>query len=820
MKGHSLALLLPSLLVLSAGQLQAQEQQGFDIEEIISIGTRASGRTVTDSLVPVDVISERAIVNSGAVDTADMLRKLAPSFNMNNTTTSDGQDVMRPATLRSLAPDQVLVLVNGKRRHQFALVAVQENVGRGSAGTDLSAIPLSAIKRVEILRDGAAAQYGSDAIAGVINIVLKDADGANLWGQYRTTAEGDGTTYKAGGHWGRALAEGGHVNVTYEYVDAGSLNRASPSDWFGASPVTRQLVLVGEPDVTSHNLWFNASLPLGTGSLYSFGGFSEKRGESLGFFRGPDDGRVWTALYPDGVTPELGTDTEDRSFALGYRWLVSDWDMDLSYVWGQNRIAFSNLRSLNASYGPDGPTRAYDGALINQQQLFNIDAVRGMELGRFGNVSVALGAEVRTDRFKQQAGDEVSYARGDTLCDENFVNSNDPGKDPLTCSFDNGSGAQVGITAPGMQGFQGYSPDMAISASRDSQAVYGDVEFELSDRLHMGAALRYEHFDDFGGATNGKLTGRYDLTDALALRAAWSSGFRAPGMQQAWFTQRSISLDNGELADLVTLRPNDALAAELGFKPLREETSQNFSVGLTYTGARWTSSLDWYSIDIADRVVYSGNISRTGDPVHPVDQFFDRYDGPGEALDGVRNVSVFTNAVDTRTTGLDWVNEWGFDLDAGATLVLEASLHLNNTRIDQINTSSSIVPDSWVFDDSQALLLTRAQPRERGIVALNYSRDAWRVTGRANYYGPVTSASYGTPQHTWSAKTLFDLTAQWALGAHWVLAGGVLNVLDTRPDTWGEDGFPFTELGFNYGWTTFPFSLAGREYYLRATWQF
>lgn len=820
MKGHPLALLSAFPLVISTAPLLAQDQQTFDIEEIISIGTRASGRTVTDSLVPVDVISERAIVASGAVDTADMLRKLAPSFNMNNTTTADGQDVMRPATLRSLAPDQVLVLVNGKRRHQFALVAVQENVGRGSAGTDLSAIPLTAIKRVEILRDGAAAQYGSDAIAGVINIVLKDADGANLWGQYRTTAEGDGTTYKAGGHWGRAFADGGHINFTYEYVDADALNRASDSDWFGASPVRRQLVLVGEPELSSHNLWFNASLPLGIGSVYSFGGFSNKQGESLGFFRGPEDGRVWTALYPEGVTPELGTETRDQSFALGYRWLASAWDMDLSYTWGQNRIAFTNLRSLNASYGPSGPTRAYDGALINQQQLLNIDAVRLLEFDELGNVSVALGAEIRADSFRQQAGDEVSYARGDTLCDENFVNSTDPGKNPLDCTFDNGTGPEVGITAPGMQGFQGYSPSMTISESRNSWALYSDLEFEVSDRLHMGAALRYEHFDDFGGATNGKLTGRYDLTDALALRAAWSSGFRAPGMQQAWFTQRSISLDNGELADLVTLRPNDALAAELGFKPLQEETSQNFSLGLTYTGDRWTSSLDWYLIDIADRVVYSGNISRTGDASHPVDQFFDRYDGPGELLDGVRNVSLFTNAVDTRTTGLDWVNEWGFDLDAGATLVLEASAHLNNTGIEKVNTSSSIVPDAWVFDDSQALLLTRAQPRQRAIVALNYSRDTWRVTGRANYYGPVSSASYGTPRHTWSAKTLFDLTAQWDLSEHLTLSGGVLNLLDTRPDNWGEDGFPFTELGFQYGWTTFPFSLAGREYYLRANWQF
>ena len=816
----SCRLLIFASVVSAQSSWLAAAEVAMDIEEIISLGTRNAGRTATDSLVPVDVISALAIEGSGAVDTNDMLRKLAPSFNLNNTTTSDGQDLMRPASLRGMSPDQILVLVNGKRRHQFAMVAVQENVGRGSAGTDLSAIPLTAIKRVEILRDGAAAQYGSDAIAGVINIVLKDAEVGNLWGQYRTTTAGDGTSYKAGGHFGVAFERGGHLNLTYEVVDQETMNRAAKSDWFGASPIFTQRVLVGEPQLESHALWFNVTVPLGGGEAYAFGGYSDKQGESLGFYRGPDDGRVWSSLYPQGVTPELGTRSEDSSIALGYRTTIGAWDGDVSVAWGENRMEYRNSRSLNASYGPDSPTQAYDGALVFDQLTVNADILRQLDLSFAANATLALGLEWRTDGFQQQAGEAVSYARGDTLCDENFVNADDAGKDPLTCLYDSGSGSVNGTTTPGMQGFQGYSPAMVLTESRSNWAAYGDAEMNFTDRLHAGFALRYENYSDFGDTLNGKMTARYDLTDALALRAGVSTGFRAPGMQQSYFTQRSISLDNGELADLVTIRPGDELANELGFEHLEEEVSQNFSFGFAYTGSRWTSTLDAYQVNIENRVAYSGNISRTGDVSNPIDTFFDRHSGPGEALDGVKNVSVFTNAVDTQTQGFDWVNEWGFDFQGGNSMVLEASFHLNKTTVEKINTTSDIVPVATIFNDSQALLLTDAQPQQRAVMSATFIESDWSGTARANYYGSVSSASYGTPKNTWAGKTLVDITGQWDVSRSVQLSAGVLNIFDTYPDAWGANGAPFTELGFNYGWTTFPFSLAGREYYLRAAWRF
>ena len=782
------------------------------VEVITTIGTRVAGRSETESTAPVDIISEETILNSGAANTMDMLRKLAPSFNMNNTTTSDGQDLMRPATLRSLGADQVLVLVNGKRRHQQSLVAVQQNVGRGNAGTDLSAIPLTAISRVEILRDGAAAQYGSDAIAGVINLVLKSSEGGSVWSQYRTTSEGDGDTVDFGGNYGFEVGDGGSLNLTYEYKNADEMNRATDTTWFDAISEPRQLLLVGEAAVESHSLWYNLEMPVGEGEFYSFGGYTVKEGESRGFYRSAADNRTWSNIYPEGITPELGTETADTSVAVGYRQPLGEWDMDASLVYGKNKLEFRNIASINASYGPDSPTSADDGGLEFNQTTFNLDFTRSYDVDFADDgVAIAVGFEWRQDGYAIEAGEEVSYARGDTWCGEAST--------PAALAANDPNVEGCAVTAPGMQGFAGYRPEMEIDTDRDSIALYLDSEWYLTDKLTAGAAVRYEDYSDFGNTTIGKLSGRYAVNDALSFRGAVSTGFRAPGVQQKHFTQRSISIDNGNLVDLVTLRPDSALASELGFNELKEETSNNFSLGLVYDGEVWSTTLDIYRIDIDDRIVYSGGINASVNA--EVAAFFDRHSASGDGqLDGVANVEIFTNAIDTQTTGIDWVNTWSFDLDNGAALSLEASAHMNDTEIQGINTSSSIVPDSVVFDESQQLLVEEAQPGERGVLAATYALNNWSVTGRINYFGEVSTASYGTAKKTWGAKSTVDLTGYYDVNDNIRVSGGIVNLLDETPDEWGEEGDIFPALGFKYGWTSFPFSLAGREYYLRASYRF
>jgi iron complex outermembrane receptor protein len=781
-----------------------------DIERIVTVGTRMSNRTVADSPAPIDIISAEAIKNSGATSTPDMLRKLAPSFNMANTTTSDGQDLMRPASLRSLGPDQVLVLINGKRRHQQAVVAVQENVGRGSAGTDLSSIPMTAISRIEILRDGAAAQYGSDAIAGVINIILKDSEGGTVWTQYGETSEGDGESFELGANYGFKIGDRGMLNLTFEYADNGEMNRATPTTWGGSISDPRVLLLIGEAETEMTSIWANFSYDLDESSqLYAFGGFTAKEGESLGFYRPADDNRVWSTLYPEGVTPKLGSQSEDFSLVVGYKTEIGDWGIDASIVTGENRFEFSNLESLNASFGPESPTSAYDGALVFSQTTFNLDAVTSVDLGFYDETSIAIGVEYRIDGYQQEAGDIVTYGRGNVLCAESVNPTGDP-------SFKACSGADM--TSPGMQGFQGYSPEMAIDTDRKSFAVYLDIETYLNEDLLVAAAVRYEDYDDFGSTVIGKLSTHLTLTDELALRASASTGYRAPGMQQANFTQRSISFVDGQLQDLVTLRPNDALTQELEFQELKEETSTSISIGLVYNSGNFSSTLDVYQIDIDDRIAYSGNISRsTSDAVNA---FFDRHSGAGDALDGVANVSVFTNAIDTETFGLDWVNQYTQEIDSLGNIVYELAYHHNNTEVSNINTSSSIVPDEVVFDASQVLLVERGQPQDRLSVSAMVDLDSWTVTGRMTHYGEVSTAAYGTPKNTWGAKNLFDVTAQWHVTDQLEISGGILNLTDEYPDAWGENGAGFTELGFKYGWASFPFSLAGREYFVRASYNF
>ncbi|NRA60193.1 MAG: TonB-dependent receptor [Psychrobium sp.] len=804
------ASLVATLALQMSLSVHAAEQKSADkkIEVITTIGSRVSGRTDTESAAPVDIISQDTIANSGAGNTMDLLRKVAPSFNMNNTTTSDGQDLMRPATLRGLGADQVLVLINGKRRHQQSLVAVQQNVGRGNAGTDLSAIPLSSISRIEILRDGAAAQYGSDAIAGVINIVLKSSEGGSISTGLRTTSEGDGDTVDFAANYGFEIGDGGNLNLTYEFKDADEMNRATETTWFGAIETPKKLLLVGEAAIVSHSLWYNMQLPLGEGDLYSFGGFTSKEGESKGFYRSAADNRVWSNLYPTGITPELGSKTEDTSVAIGYKQDIGEWEFDISLNYGHNELSFRNIASVNASYGPDSPTSAESGSLETNQTTFNLDVTRFYDDSSIAEngVGIAVGFEWRQDGYVINAGDEVSYARGDTLCGEaSDPTSADPSK-------------QCVVTAPGMQGFAGYRPEMEIDTNRNNISIYVDSEWYFSDQLTVGAAVRYEDYSDFGDTVIGKLTARYEFNDEFSVRGAMSTGFRAPGVQQKHFTQRSITIDNGKLTDLVTIRPDSELAAELGFSPLKEETSQNFSLGFVYSGDIYSTTIDLYRVEISDRIVYSSPIRRGINS--QIDAFFDAHGTSGDKkLDGVANIEIFTNAIDTQSTGLEWVNTWQFDLDNGQ-LALDASFHFSETKTTGVNTSSSIVPDSAIYDEPSRLLVEEAQPGEKAVFSSTYSTDDYSITGRINYFGEVSTASYGTVKKTWGAKSTVDITGFYDINENLRLSAGIVNLLDEKPDEWGVEGDFFVDLGFKYGWTSFPFSLAGREYYAKATYRF
>ena len=524
--------LIASAVLLATSQAYAQTAAQPAAEEqqtVVVLGSRATAKTALDTAAPVGLINAKDLQTAGPLELGKLLQTLDPSFNFSTTFISDGTDIIRPATLRSLGPDQLLVLVNGKRRHQQALVNVQQTIGRGSAGTDINAIPLSAIHHIEVLRDGAAAQYGSDAIAGVINIVLKsNVNETALSGQVGTTKEGDGDMVSGSVNRGWALGEdGGYINLSLEGRKRDETNRAGPDSLRVDPPRVTQRI--GDSDAKDAYLWWNAALPVDKSSeFYTFGGVSKRKGDSSGFFRSKGDGRNVPAVYPEGFLPNIRTTVKDASLAFGYRRdLPNDWKADISINHGMSELDFHEKQTINVSYWyepkPGGgiyaesPFEADTGKLKFNQTTFNADVKGPVKFGS-EEVFVATGFEYRRDNYEIVAGDPVSYQYGRT---------NNPA---ITILNQNG-----GVAASGTQGFPGYTPATAVDEGRHNIALFLDTEYHPVKDLLLGAAVRYEKYSDFGNTVTGKFSARWDPTKKFGLRGSVSSGFRAPGVQQKFY---------------------------------------------------------------------------------------------------------------------------------------------------------------------------------------------------------------------------------------------------------------------------------------------
>lgn len=805
-----------------AAEAEAEEGPAGFGGEITVTGTRVAGRSAIDTPAPVDIIDQEAIRRSGATETGKILQLLAPSFNFSTTTISDGTDIIRPATLRALGPDQVLVLVNGKRRHQQALLNVQQTIARGSAGYDINSIPASAIRRIEVLRDGAAAQYGSDAIAGVINIILKDqTDSTDVTLDFGQHYEGDGEVLGAGVNSGWSIFGDGFLNLTVEYLDRGETNRAGV-DTLRVSP-PRVTQRIGDADSEQASLWLNAALPVGGGELYAFGGWSNRQGNSSGFFRSAGDGRTVPALYPDGFLPTLITEPTDTSVVAGYRGTFANgWGWDASVNWGVSEFQFREENTVNVTYwyeplDPNDPTGARfesspvaadTGTLQYDQTSFNLDFTGEVDWGvGAGPLYVALGAEWREEGFEITPGDEVSYEYGRT-------------NDRTIPIFDQ-NGA---IGQPGTQGFPGWSPNEAVNGDRDNFALYADFESQLSKNFFAGASVRYEDYSDFGDTVIGKLSGRFDFSKRLSLRGTLSTGFRAPSVQQVFYSQRSTNLNAaGVLTDTLTARQGGDVTSAFGIPPLAEETSENYSIGLVARPHdRFRFTVDFYRIDIEDRIVFSSNIQPEGgdcgtpfDPARcPIRAILDPI--------GVGQVLFFTNAIDTQTDGVDLVAVWEVPLRNETLLSLEGAFHFNSTEVVARRSTSDILPAEVLFDQAQVTLIEEGQPGEHFVLSGTYYAGPWTANLRFNHFGEVAGEGF-TPgfKQTWSAKTLTDLSITRELGDNLRLTVGGLNIFDEYPDEWDQNrAFPFPQLGFTYGWETLPFGINGGYYFARLGYSF
>jgi len=832
---------------VSAGAtMKADFTLAAKLEEAVTVtGTRVKGRTSTETLAPVDVIDGEAIRATGATETGKILQLLEPSFNFSTTYISDGTDIIRPATLRSLNPDQVLVLVNGKRYHQQSLMNYQQTIARGSAGYDINSIPASAIDHIEVLRDGAAAQYGSDAIAGVINIILKrqtnltdiNADAGRYYkanpalplGASPDAETGHGAQLMGSANTGFAVGNGGFVNLTFEYRDRGETNRAGP-DSLRVNPA-RVVQRIGDPKAKDALIWLNADVPAGNGALYAFGGYSYRKGNSSGFFRSAGDGRTVPALYPNGFLPTIETQPTDAHGVLGYRADINkDWAWDLSGSYGKSRFKFHESNTVNVSYfyeprdannpnGPkynESPTSADTGALGYDQLNFNLDLTGRVAWGfGAGPLNVATGAEWRREGYTIDAGDPVSYQYGRT-------------NNPAIRILDQTGG----VAAIGTQGFPGYSPREAVNEHRSNVALYVDFESLLASNFLAGAAARYEHYSDFGSTLTGKISGRYNFNDHYSLRGTVSTGFRAPGVQQEFYNSRSTNLNSaGVLTDTLTARQDSDVTRAFGIPPLKQETSKNFSFGLVSKPTdKLRLTLDLYRIDIDDRIIFSSNIqpedaATCGAPVNasrcPIRAILDPF--------RVGQVQFFTNAIDTKTQGLDVVALYDVPLGE-STLSLELASDLNKTQVKNRKSSSGILPAAVLFDQAQVTLVEEGQPRQHHVLGATYRRGGWGANVRFNYFGKVAGEGFtprpegcatnpcgGGFKQTWGGKWLTDASFTVPLKKDTLsLTVGGLNVFDVYPDNWDlVKAFPFPQLGFLYGWETLPFGINGGYYYAR-----
>ncbi|WP_404936305.1 TonB-dependent receptor plug domain-containing protein [Pseudoalteromonas sp. SG44-8] len=831
-----LQLAIASTLATSATAIaveQTADTTAQDIEVISVTGTRRSLRSLSESTVPVDLLTSRDLATTGQLEISQVLAAQLPSFNYPSATLADGTDHAKPAVLRGLAPDHTLVLVNGKRRHSGALLNLGGTVGRGSTAVDLNNIPTSAIKRVEVLRDGAAAQYGSDAIAGVINIVLKDADeGGSVsytYGQYDSQMAGsaqlketiidsqgklgfvkgddrrvnDGITRTASANAGFSLTENGFINISIETRNNEPTNRSgidereqynrNENGALDPKELTfdRYNHRFGKADVEDIALFYNLGYDFSDDlSLYSFASYSNRKGNSGGFYRRAKDNRNVPSVYPDGFLPNIDTDVDDYSFAIGLNGVSNDWTWDISTNYGRNDFALGVSNSINTSMGANSPTEFDNGALVYEQFLVNMDASNSFDLGLPDDVFVTIGTEYRHENYQIKAGEQASYL---TVLDAQGVP----------------------VAAGGAQVLSGFSPDSATDKSRHNIALFAEFDTYLTENWNAVLAGRFEDYSDFGSTFTAKLASHYSITPSLSLRGAISSGFRAPSLAQTSYKSVSTVFENGVPREVGLFPSSEAAAKALGAKDLDAEESVNMTAGFIFTEGNFSFTLDAYRIDIDDRIVLSENLE--GPAVEAILQ---------QAAElNTQSVRYFTNAIDSRTQGVDIVATYLLGLADYGDLRLSAAVNFNDTEVTHVKDNP---PELEALGDGYQYFARREISRfEKGTPADKWNLSAtWdyeniQATLRATRYGEVVDTSSSAEgDELLKAKWLTDIEVAYRPTEQWKLALGANNLFDQYPqDTLSNIGYSDFNQIFTYSGFT-PYSLDGRFVYANVTFNF
>jgi len=838
--------LLAASPTAAAQDSSTQGSSATTLDTVSVLGSRTKPRTVSSSAVPIDIISGEEFRNQGATDALDQLKVLVPSFNVSTIPIDDAASLVRPANLRGLPPDNTLLLVNGKRFHRSAVITfLGHGLSDGAQGPDLSVFPSLALEQVDVLRDGAAAQYGSDAIAGVLNFGLKklrEGGTAEVFtGKYY---EGDGLTTQYSAQIGLPLTEHGFATFTAEWRKADDTSRSVQRDDAAAAAaagypgVQDPAQIWGSPKVDD-DFKFVANLGLTTENVdfYLFGNYAKREVDGGFYYRDPtsrsgvysnDGGETllvgnltgagtcpgialrdpsgnllpyagvaaavgalpancftFLSSLPGGFTPRFGGELEDSSVFAGAKGTLGEWYWDVSGSYGRNDIEFTIYNTVNASLGPDQPANLYfrPGGNTQTEKNFNVDVSRDIPVTFSSQpLRLALGAEWREESFKISQGDGPSTAIG-----------------PLT---------EQGF-ALGSNGFNGFSPRTAGTFDRRNWAAYADLEAQLTEKFLLAGALRFEDYDSFGSTTTGKLTGRFDFTPTFAIRGAYNTGFRAPTPGQANISQISTVFGGTALEDIATLPPTNPIAQIKGAQPLTPEESKNFSLGAVWTEGDWLVTLDGYRIEVEDRIALSTSFTITDEERAALVA-----GGNAEAA-SISQVTYFGNAFDTTTTGVDLVTSYKSDHFGGDTTYSLAA-NWNKTKVDRFDTD--------FIDEARVYKLEKSLPKTKGYFSIHHQRQIFHANLRFNYYsswyedhldsGVISAEDGGLPIYGGSA-VIVDAEVGWKFDSGLYFSLGAQNLFDRTPakNPWG--GVAGAEYPVHS-----PYGFNGGFYYARVGWKF
>lgn len=865
---HALALAIIGLTTAAGAQTSpptAAPGKADEGQTISVTGSRVSTmRSLTETSTPVDMIRREDITASGQLQLQNALSVAVPSFSVSKPSTAGALDFTSSPTLRGLGPGDLLLLVNGKRRHTTGALNLNNQIGRGDVGYDFNTLPPAAIGRVEVLRDGASAVYGADAVAGVINVILDKSIGGYGTAQIGATDRGDGETLDASVGFGLRVGDGGVVRTTVRVNERKRGNRAeldSRQQYFGTNPATGALTSIsgnygsgtgltpssgrldpreatidrdnhwlGDSPFRSGSVFVNGELPLGEVTVYAFGGASTLTGRSQGFFRRAGDDRTVRALHPDGFRPFQKSDFENVSLAVGVRGGgLMGFDWDVSTLYGRSLLDDRIENSNNASLGTSSPTAAYVGGVRFGQWTTNIDLTRELALGASTPARFATGVELRREDFESVAGEPDSYRIGGAAILD---------------------GPNAGRPAPvGMQMLPGLTPNDVRKVDRNSTAFYAELEQDLSRNWVITGAARYERFSDFGNSSTYKLSTRYKVAAPLSLRASYSTGFKAPHLAQSYTSTTTINFTNFVATTVRLLPVDDPAARALGAQDLKPAKSQNASLGIVYSQGAFSATVDAYQIRIKDRLALSTQFASGA--------LTSRLATLG--FPGIDAVQFMTNAIDTTTRGIDISGAWRVPVQALGTLNATVAANYNETTLDRVAGTpaplTALGISAPLFDLTQQVRVTESTPKDKITLGLNWKRGDWSANFSTVRYGKVSTVASTsltpariaalTPGYdvrleptsppsansqvvqTFGAKWITDLSGSVALG-HFTLTAGVNNVFDVYPDknlasttasvaagTNGSDNagiFPYPYIS--------PFGYSGRGFFLRGEMKF